>query len=99
MSFPKPSICDKLSAVLNGSKLMDVADQIGSRLSALMDAVGCPSVAELPIGFLVLVLAVFTSVALPEGAREKVRIAGITAIALIVSIKLSSPVDWLAILR
>lgn len=78
---------------------MDVADQVGSRLSGLVDAVAWPSVADLPMGFLVLVLAVFASAALPEGAREKVRIAGITAIGLIVSIKLSWPVNWLAILR
>jgi hypothetical protein len=48
-----------------------------------------PSVADLPMGFLVLVLAVLASSALPEGAREKVGIAGITAIGLIVSFKLS----------
>jgi hypothetical protein len=99
MSFPKPSICDKLSTVLGGSKLMDVAGQIGSRLGDLIDAAGWPSVADLPMGFLALVLAVFASAALPEGARGKVRIAGITAIGLLVSIKMSWPVNWLAILR
>ena len=78
---------------------MDVADQIGSRLSALIDAVASPSVADLPMGFLVLVLAVLAIAALPEGAREKVGIAGITAIGLMVSFKLSWPVNWLAILR
>ena len=51
---------------------MDVANQVGSRLSALIDAVASPSVADLPMGFLVLVLAVLASAALPEGAREKV---------------------------
>ena len=76
---------------------MDVADQIGLRVSALIDAAACPSVAGLPVGFLVLVLAVFASAALPDGAREKVRIAGTTAIGLIVSVKLSWPVNWLAI--
>jgi hypothetical protein len=77
---------------------MDVADQIGSRLSALIDGVACPSVADLPMGFLVLVLAVLASAALPDGAREKVRIVGITATGLIVSLKLFLPVNWSAIL-
>jgi hypothetical protein len=98
MSFPKRAIYDKLLTAINGSKLMDVADQIGLRLSALIDAAACPSVADLPMGFLVLVLAVLASAALPDGAREKARIAGITAIGLIVSFKLSWPVNWSAIL-
>jgi hypothetical protein len=98
MSFAKPSIYDKLLAAINGSTLMDIADQIGSRLSALIDAAACPSAADLPLGFFVLVLAVFAIAALPEGVREKVRIAGITAIGLIVSLKLFLPVNWSAIL-
>jgi hypothetical protein len=78
---------------------MDIADQIGSTLGALIDAVAGPSVADLPMAFLVLVLAVFAIAALPAGAREKLNIAGITAIGLIVSFKMFVPANWLAILR
>jgi hypothetical protein len=85
-------------AAIKGSKLIDIADQIGSRLSALIDAAACPSAADLPIGLLLLILAVFAFAALPEGVRGKVRIAGMTAIGLIVSLKLLLPVNWSAIL-
>jgi hypothetical protein len=78
---------------------MDIADQTGSTLGALIDAVACPSVADLPMAFIVLVLAVFAIAALPESAREKLKIIGIAAIGLIVSFKLFLPANWLAILR
>jgi hypothetical protein len=78
---------------------MDIAGQIGSSFGALIDAVACPSVANLPMAFLVLVLGTFAIATLPDGAREKVKIAGITAIGLIVSFKLFLPANWLAILR
>ena len=44
-------------------------------------------------------LAVLTIAALPEGARERMRLAGLTAVGLIVSLSLSWPVNWAAILR
>jgi hypothetical protein len=78
---------------------MDATSQIGSTLGDLVDAVIHPSVANLPAGFLVLVLAVFALVAMPDGAREKVRLAGLTAFGLIVSLSLSWPLNWAAILR
>jgi hypothetical protein len=76
---------------------MDIADQIGSTLGALIDAVARPSVADLPMAFLVLVLAVFAIAALPAGAREKLKIGGIAATGLIVGLKLLLPVNWLAV--
>ncbi len=78
---------------------MDGINQIGSILGDFADAVIHPSVANLPMGFLVLVLAVLTVAALPEGAREKMRLAGLTAFGLIISLSLSWPVNWAAILR
>ena len=77
---------------LKRSKLMDGSDQIGSTLGGFVDAVLHPSVASLPVGFLVLVLAVLMIAALPEGARERMRLAGLTAVGLIVSLSLSWPV-------
>jgi hypothetical protein len=73
-------------------------DQISSTLGDFIDAVLHPSVANLPAGFLVLVFAVLMLAALPEGARQKVRLAGLTAIGLIVSLSLTWPVAS-AILR
>jgi hypothetical protein len=73
-------------------------DQIGSTLGDFVDAVFHPSVANLPAGFLVLVFAVLMIAALPEGARQKVRLAGLTAVGLIVSLSLTWPVTS-AILR
>jgi hypothetical protein len=73
-------------------------NQIGSTLSDFIDAVFHPSVANLPAGFLVLVFAVLMIAALPEGARQKVRLAGLTAVGLIVSLSLTWPVTS-AILR
>lgn len=78
---------------------MDAINQIGSILSDLVDALIHPSIASLPMGFLVLILAVLTIAALPEGARERMRFAGLTAFGLIVSLTLSWPVNWAAILR
>jgi hypothetical protein len=78
---------------------MDSNSQIGSILGECVDAVIHPSIASLPMGFLVLVLAVLTVAALPEGARERMRLAGLTAFGLIVSLSLSWPVNWAAILR
>ena len=57
-----------------------------------------PSVANLPAGFLVLVFAVLMIAALPEGAREKMRLACLAAVGLIVSLSLTWPVTS-AILR
>jgi hypothetical protein len=73
-------------------------DQISSTLGDFIDAVLHPSVANLPAGFLVLVFAVLMLTALPEGARQKVRLAGLTAVGLIVSLSLTWPVAS-AILR
>jgi hypothetical protein len=78
---------------------MDASNQIGAILGDFADAVIHPSATSLPMGFLVLVLAVLTVAALPEGARERMRLAGLTAVGLIVSLSLSWPVNWAAILR
>ena len=78
---------------------MDAINQIGSALGDLVDGMIHPSLASLPMGFLVLVLAVLTVAALPEGARERMRLAGLTAFGLIISLSLSWPVNWAAILR
>jgi amino acid permease len=72
--------------------------QLSSTLGDLIDAVLHPSVANLPAGFLVLVFAVLMIAALPEGAREKVRLASLTAVGLMVSLSLTWPVTS-AILR
>jgi hypothetical protein len=73
-------------------------NQIGSALGDFIDAVFHPSVTNLPAGFLVLVFAVLIIAALPEGARQKARLAGLTAVGLIVSLSLTWPVTS-AILR
>jgi hypothetical protein len=73
-------------------------DQIGSTLGDFIYAVFHPSVANLPAGFLALVLAVLMITALPEGAREKMRLASLAAVGLIVSLSLTWPV-MSAILR
>ena len=73
-------------------------DQIGSNLDSFIDAVLHPSVANLPAGFLVLVFAVLLIATLPEGARQKVRLASLTAVGLIVSLSLTWSVTS-AILR
>jgi hypothetical protein len=73
-------------------------DQIGSTLGDFVDAAFHPSVANLPAGFLVLVFAVLLIAAMPEGAREKMRLAGLAAVGLIVSLSLTWPVTS-AILR
>jgi len=78
---------------------MDAVSQIGPILRDLVDAMFHPSVANLPAGFLVLIVAVFTVAALPEGARERIRLGGLTAFGVIVSLLLSWPVNWAAILR
>jgi hypothetical protein len=67
-------------------------DQIGSTLGDFIDAVFHPSVANLPAGFLVLVFAVLIIAALPEGAREKMRLACLAAVGLILSLSLTWPV-------
>ncbi len=77
---------------------MNGLDQISSTLGDFINAVIHPSVANLPAGFLVLVFAVLMIAALPEGARHKVRLAGLTAVGLIVSLSLTWPVAS-AILR
>jgi hypothetical protein len=73
-------------------------DQISSALGDFSYAALHPSVANLPAGFLVLVFAVLMIAALPEGAREKMRLAGLAAVGLIVSLSLTWPVTS-AILR
>jgi hypothetical protein len=77
---------------------MDGLDQIGSTLGDFLYAVLHPSVANLPAGFLVLVFAVLMIAALPEGARAKMRLAGLAAVGLIISVSLTWPVTS-AILR
>ena len=71
-------------------------NQLGSTLGDFIDAVLHPSAANLPAGF--LVFAVLMIAALPEGARQKVRLASLTAVGLIVSLSLTWPVTS-AILR
>ena len=78
---------------------MDVSSQISSILGNLSNGLIHPSVETLPMGFLVLIVAVFTIAALPEGAWERVRFAGLTTLGLIVSLSLSWPVNWAAMLR
>jgi hypothetical protein len=73
-------------------------NQIGSNLGDFIDAVFHPSATNLPAGFLALVFAVLLVVAMPEGARRKMRLAGLTAVGLIVSLTLTWPVTS-AILR
>jgi hypothetical protein len=73
-------------------------DQICSTLGDFIDAVVHPSIANLPAGFLILVFAVLLITALPEGAREKMRLASLAAVGLIVSLSLTWPVTS-AILR
>ena len=73
-------------------------DQIGSALGDFIYAVLHPSVANLPAGFLVLVFTVLMIAALPEGARQKMRLASLAAVGLIVSMSLTWPVTS-AILR
>ena len=77
---------------------MDGFDQLGSALGDFFYAVFHPSAANLPAGFLVLVFAVLMITALPEGAREKMRLGCLAAVALIVSLSLTWPVTS-AILR
>jgi hypothetical protein len=77
---------------------MGTVDQIGSTLGGFIDAALHPSVDNLPAGFLVLVFAVLMIAALPEGARQKARLAGFTAAGLILSLSLTWPVTS-AILR
>jgi hypothetical protein len=77
---------------------MDGLDQIGSTLGDFLYAVLHPSVANLPAGFLVLVFAVLMIAALPENARAKMRLAGLAAVGLIISVSLTWPVTS-AILR
>jgi hypothetical protein len=67
-------------------------DQIGSTLGDFVYAVVHPSLANLPAGFLILVFAVLLITALPEGAREKMRLASLAAVGLIVSLSLTWPV-------
>jgi hypothetical protein len=73
-------------------------NQIDSSLGDFIDAALHPSVANLPAGFLVLVFAVLTVAAMPEGARQKMRLAGLAGFGLIVSLSLTWPVTS-AILR
>ena len=73
-------------------------DQIGSTLGDFVDAVLHPSVANLPVWFLVLVFAALSMTAIPEGARRKMRLAGLVAVGLVVSLSLTWPV-MSAILR
>ena len=73
-------------------------DQISSTLGDFIDAVFHPSVANLPAGFLALVFAVLIIAALPEGARQKMRLASLAAAGLIVGLSLTWPVTS-AILR
>jgi amino acid permease len=78
---------------------MDGLAQIGSTLGDFVYAVLHPSVTNLPAGFLVLVFAVLMICALPQGAREKVRMASLAAFGLIVSLSLTGPLNWAAMLR
>ena len=73
-------------------------DQISSTIGDFINAAIHPSVANLPAGFLILVFAVLIIAALQEGAREKMRLASLAAVGLIVSLSLNWPVTS-AILR
>jgi hypothetical protein len=73
-------------------------DQIGLIFGDFVDAVLHPSVKNLPAGFIALVFVVLMIATMPEGARQKVRLAGLAAVGLIVSLSLTWPVTS-AILR
>jgi hypothetical protein len=73
-------------------------DQIGATFGDFIDAVLHPSVKNLPAGFLTLVFVVLMIAAMPEGARQKVRLGSLAAVGLIVSLSLTWPVTS-AILR
>ena len=73
-------------------------DQISATIGELIYAGLHPSVANLPALFLVLIFAVLMIAALPEGAREKMRLASLAAAGLILSLSLTWPVTS-AILR
>ena len=77
---------------------MDGLDQFNSTLGDFIYAVFHPSAANLPAGFLVLVFAVLMITALPESAREKMRLGCLATVALIVSLSVTWPVTS-AILR
>jgi hypothetical protein len=73
-------------------------DQIGSTLVNFVDFVLHPSVKNLPAAFLALVFVVLMIASMPEGARQKLRLGGLAAVGLIVSLSLTWPVTS-AILR
>ncbi len=73
-------------------------DQICLRSATSSTPCFIPRSANLPAGFLVLVFAVLMIAAMPEGARQKVRLASLAAVGLIVSLSLTWPVTS-AILR
>ena len=77
---------------------MYVFDQIISTTGDFINAAIHPSVANLPAMFLLLVFAVLMIAAMPEGARQKMRLASLAAVGLIVSLTLTWPVTS-AILR
>ena len=68
------------------------SDLIGSTLSHFTYAGLHLSVANVPAAFLALVFAVLMIAALPEGARAKLRLAGLAAAGLIISLSLTWPV-------
>jgi hypothetical protein len=70
-------ICDIVFRPLLKEQLMYSLNQIGSNLGDFIDAVFHPSATNLPAGFLALVFAVLLVVAMPEGARQKMRLAGL----------------------
>lgn len=78
---------------------MDLISQFCSGAGDFLYAALHPSAANLPAGFLILVVVVLGIAALPEGAREKLRLASLAAVGLALSLGLTWPVNWAAILR
>jgi len=68
------------------------SDLIASTLRDVIYAGLHLSVANVPAAFLALVFAVLMIAALPEGARAKLRLAGLAAAGLIISLSLTWPV-------
>jgi hypothetical protein len=77
---------------------MNLSDYIPSlSLSDIVDMLIHPSIGRLPAGFLLLTLAVLGIAALPEGKREKVRLAIMAGFALFLSMEFSWPLNWGAV--
>jgi hypothetical protein len=74
-----------------GQIVAALADMFGSLLDAAFS--------RPPVGLLVITLAILAVSILPEGIREKARIAALAAFGLIVVVKVFWPSGWTAIFR